>query len=650
MGLGIHRKTQKVPDLSRYDYHYQNKADTVPGNGLSTAAAAASAGRSRSLVYSNSPQGRPQSAGSRSYSLRNSGSMGLAPKSSSERLSSLARKTSQQTTPRRMSSRTNSMITVHTTEVKDPMGRTQSITKKTVRRINGYEYVETTTSTSNPVGPQDADNHFSGFTTDFSDDFAQAFVQDEPEDMVVGSRISSTLREEDEDEDEDEDKVEDEDEDKVEDEEDEYDEANFSDAIDYFPQSNGSNRSGGKVARPAKNPGRPKRLLSEQEQYAKALEAAQKKVYGDRLLTQSPDLRVGNPTMRRMSSLREPAIATPAIPQSRRRSVSQKVSRISQHGSTTTSDPEPSLGMSAAHKENLNRRHMSDDEMYAKALEIARQKYSAEGVASNSQPKIRVSSGKENGSKFNVKSFFNRVAQFSQDNYGYQNRKSSSPQKAAKEKGESLSEMDLNEFDDHKDFEKKVSSVEGDPPASSKNVHRPLKAAISLKPTTNGPGESRTEDPLEDTGELTTVHEGEIDTPTNAGIGATPDVTLEDAQRIQESDNKQNLVDGPSLIGVEKDVTGTYDKQSAPTANTFPIGSERLPQGQPTVGSSIPSSQTSFTRRSLRGSSAGLGQDSLEPNTQSEGSREVVQAPRASKTGRKSNFLQKLFARKKPQR
>ncbi|KAK5961547.1 uncharacterized protein PWA37_000911 [Arxiozyma heterogenica] len=48
------------------------------------------------------------------------------------------------------SSRTNS-ITTTVTRVTDPLGRTTSITKKTIKRIDGYEYVETTTTTTNLV-------------------------------------------------------------------------------------------------------------------------------------------------------------------------------------------------------------------------------------------------------------------------------------------------------------------------------------------------------------------------------------------------------------------------------------------------------------------------------------------------------------------
>lgn len=48
------------------------------------------------------------------------------------------------------SSRANS-ITTTVTRVTDPLGRTTSITKKTIKRIDGYEYVETTTTTTNLV-------------------------------------------------------------------------------------------------------------------------------------------------------------------------------------------------------------------------------------------------------------------------------------------------------------------------------------------------------------------------------------------------------------------------------------------------------------------------------------------------------------------
>ncbi|SCU95718.1 LANO_0E11144g1_1 [Lachancea nothofagi CBS 11611] len=426
MGLGIHRKSQKVPDLSRYDYHYQQKANSGPGNELS-AAAAASAGRSKSLINSSSakPQTRPQGVQGRSYSLRHGGNAGLSRPNynSSERLGSLTKKRP----PVNPSSRSNSMVTVQTTEIKDSMGRTQSITKRTVRRVNGYEYVETRTTTTTG-GPQDPEKHFNEFTSDFSQDFEnhQEPMDLDVEPVITDSRINSgvsdILREEDEDED--------------------ADDANFSDAMDYIPQPKTSSPRNAPATSRLKKSSKPRQVLSEEEQYAKALAAAQKKVYGDRPLD-----NMGSPTLprstRRMSSLRSPPPAAPPISDVNRKNSSRKVfASPKRDQSNSISDVRRPERTPTTHKNqsaNLGvspkARRMSDSEMYAKALEIARRKYNVEAASNDAQqPKQKpdqwstqqtdfTPAGKPSGSNSKVKNFFNRVAQFSQDNYGYQNKK-----------------------------------------------------------------------------------------------------------------------------------------------------------------------------------------------------------------------------------
>lgn len=87
-------------------------------------------------------------------------------------------------------SRTNS-ITTRITKVKDAQGRTQSITKKTIKRIDGYDYIETTTTTTtvqpaSELESLDSDQrHFDEFNEDFIADGDFVPIQDideEPED------------------------------------------------------------------------------------------------------------------------------------------------------------------------------------------------------------------------------------------------------------------------------------------------------------------------------------------------------------------------------------------------------------------------------------------------------------------------------------
>lgn len=172
------KKERRVPDLSRYDYHYQNKPAVdsskyyVPreygGKRLSASAAAAAiytnpnpnatgVSRSYSLMHSYNPAAARQPPAGRTYSLRSDRASSIT--SNSRRPAAGKAQVRRASTQQRRASvdqelgtgvnqpRTNS-ITVTTTKVRDPQGRTKSITKKTVRRINGYEVVETTTTTT----------------------------------------------------------------------------------------------------------------------------------------------------------------------------------------------------------------------------------------------------------------------------------------------------------------------------------------------------------------------------------------------------------------------------------------------------------------------------------------------------------------------
>ncbi|CAL9738237.1 hypothetical protein MOSE0_N06392 [Monosporozyma servazzii] len=341
MVFGFSRKERRVPDLSRYDYYYENQPDYNKSHRLSAAAASAAAGggvsRSQSMVYSSNPvsyshptqsppsNSRNSTMGSRmrksssqyitpngnsnykTYSLRSESSYGnindrlhsnMAPKtriSSSPTTASAQRKTrvkktvtstpaptsrrastristnnttatttttavkttkkannnnnnnsnnipsrsisnpnppktqkrlnsltsnrpshsittatgntsrlnsiTSTGTSRRLkktssnnngpSSRTNS-ITTKVTRVTDPQGRTKSITKKTIKRIDGYEYIETTTTTTNLVPLDERENeptldpqsqrHFDEFSDNFN------MTEDEDlESLLLGS-------------------------------------------------------------------------------------------------------------------------------------------------------------------------------------------------------------------------------------------------------------------------------------------------------------------------------------------------------------------------------------------------------------------------------------------------------------------------------
>ena len=71
--------------------------------------------------------------------------------------------------------------------VTDPSGRTQSITKKTIKKINGYEYVETTTTTKNLVPLGDSQRHFDEFSENYmlqDDDIIEEQASDNIHDIM----------------------------------------------------------------------------------------------------------------------------------------------------------------------------------------------------------------------------------------------------------------------------------------------------------------------------------------------------------------------------------------------------------------------------------------------------------------------------------
>lgn len=175
--LGSKKKQTREPDLSRYDYHYNKSDEYYKSSLLSADAAYAAAVNSNSnsngRVYSMINPGKSGNInsggafrGTRSYSMMSNPSpvYGRRNISVGSRTNSMR---SGQVGSRANSLRNGSVI-IKTHEVKDIMGRTQSITTQTIRRINGMEYVETTTQSSAPI--DDPQLQFQQFSND--DDFA----------------------------------------------------------------------------------------------------------------------------------------------------------------------------------------------------------------------------------------------------------------------------------------------------------------------------------------------------------------------------------------------------------------------------------------------------------------------------------------------
>ncbi|KAL2708185.1 Meiotic sister-chromatid recombination protein 3 [Kluyveromyces marxianus] len=227
LSIGNKRRSSRVPDLSRYDYHYNGdgpSAGYYKSHDLSADAAFAasvnSGGRSRSMVntslragpgsgpgpvhghghrpgqgqgmahhgtsfaprkaaagdsrVSSSRGGQRQRSGgpvpygygsnqgyggsvqaARSYSLTSGRHVG-------GKQGKKQGKVGGSKASSRAGSLTNSII-IKTQEVKDMSGRTQSITTQTIRRVNGMEYVETTTQTTGALA-DDPQFHFQQFS------------------------------------------------------------------------------------------------------------------------------------------------------------------------------------------------------------------------------------------------------------------------------------------------------------------------------------------------------------------------------------------------------------------------------------------------------------------------------------------------------
>lgn len=428
MVFGMNKKERRVPDLSRYDYHYQNKDEFNKSPRLSAAAAhAASVGahaagtvrsqpqRSQSMTHSSSQalrrgaanrvSGRvPRSAPAnnyRSYSLRSQ-------TSGAPRKDSMTSNNSNARVRNGNSSRTNS-ITVKTTEVRDAQGRTQSITRRTIRRANGYEYVETTTTTTQAIPVLDAEKHFDEFSGNFimQDDGIEELSEEEPagreqhkghayaaltgkvsspNGLLSGGSDGEVMLDQ------------------------TSSISQFSDALDYVPGTfNKQNRRTAKTNKRqasaaaagqrvqqshAQQPPKqqPKRSMTEKEMYARAYAIAQQNVYK----TDDPSRNAGTATgQSRMAqrSLRDsaPVAAEPTIGGSsvKAKSKPKRISSFFQRNAGSQSEAIPQtapavIETSTPHvpKSPLpkgpvvtSKQKLSDEEMYQKALAIAQMRY-----------------------------------------------------------------------------------------------------------------------------------------------------------------------------------------------------------------------------------------------------------------------------------
>ncbi|QLQ81941.1 hypothetical protein HG537_0G01950 [Torulaspora globosa] len=417
MVFGMNKRERRVPDLSRYDYHYQNRDDFNRSPRLSAAAAyAASAGayapgRSQSMTHSTSqaikrsvpsrgPARVPKSASGsnyRTYSLRSQGS--AQPRRASVASNDAARARNGS------NSRTNS-ITVKTTEIRDPQGRTQSITRRTIRRVNGYEYVETTTTTTQAIPIVDAEKHFDEFSGNYiiqEDDGAEELSEEEQPSQEPRSghayaalteplrssggevaRNSENVRPLDQ----------------------TSSLSQFSDALEYVPdQSNIRNRRQRKTVRRGAAAGsqkssqqasqtrkpQPKKALTEKEMYAKAYAIAQQSVYkADDTSSgaSAPQSRMRQRTFRDSASV-DVGSTISSGSSTKLKSKPNKISSFFQRSGKSQNEiieqsvpqeiekPQikvPKSPLPEAPVVNTKQK-LSDEEMYMQALAIAQEKY-----------------------------------------------------------------------------------------------------------------------------------------------------------------------------------------------------------------------------------------------------------------------------------
>lgn len=396
-------KERRVPDLSRYDYHYKDRDDFNRSSGLSTAAAyAASKGAYSPAVQRSQPQ--------RSYSMTHyAGATGKqhqpaqrTPKSASGNYRSYSLRSQGSGQPARSNqngSRANS-ITVKTTEVRDPTGRTQSITRRTIKRANGYEYVETTTTTTQAIPIIDAEKHFDEFSGNYTmqDDGIEELSEEEPVEQPSGHAYAALLSQ-------------------GADGEVPLDQTSsisqFSDALDYMPNKRRTAKVKRRPTDTHKNVQRkpsqqqqrqqhqqqqqqPKRQLTEKEMYEKAYAVAQQSVYNEpsRTASQGRQSRMGQRTLRGPTPGSEPSVAGSKPRSSKISSFFQK-----NHTEVPKSAP-PAMEEKPANPPPQplgSKQRESDEDMYAQALAIAQQKYgqTSETVESPKPPTSSVSNIQE---------------------------------------------------------------------------------------------------------------------------------------------------------------------------------------------------------------------------------------------------------------
>lgn len=571
MVFGFTKRDRRVPDLSRYDYYYQNHEDYNKSPQLSAAAASAASAaspdrtnysRSHSLVShappvskqrsSVKPPGRRLSTSSavpassrgmakqhsqKTYSLRSqrSGEYHLHPPGNANHGSRMNSITSGANSRRNYGSknkpasgnnsdsRANS-ITVKTTQVTDPSGRTQSITKKTIKKINGYEYVETTTTTKNLVPLGDSQRHFDEFSGNYmlqdddiveeqdGDNIHDIMEENETDNEKSSSPVSvgrlpndSNLNMEKPDfppgsyfhhkysTD-------------VMPLEEESSLSNFSDALDYIPPTGQPNnkyihnqrKQASTARRKKKQPvvkneePKVKKPLTEAEMYVKALEVAKRNVYHTNAPSNDFSTSLGSDKLRKSRmgqnmTLRSNSDSPTTTAKSGVDAQPKRFTSTFFHRNNGNSEPHEERNLSLISHSKPEKavdpipepKHaniaLTDEEMYDQALKIAQARYyNSHGIqpeainntaakpkqtsVDHSAPIANVSSnGKRysgesqipiqsevheyesvplqktrtaGSSKNKFKSMFDKVLQFSQENYGYQAKKEQTQQAA----------------------------------------------------------------------------------------------------------------------------------------------------------------------------------------------------------------------------
>lgn len=373
------QKNPRVPDLSRYDYYYNKVNDCNTSSNLSANAAKAASTtkysrRTNSMMYSQELPSNLR-GNMRTYSLtqNNSKKLLISPKGLS-RSNSL--KTHQSNNKTKSISTTREPIMIKTTQVKDLTGRTQSITTQTVKRINGYEVVETTYQTNFEDDDEVDPSHiFEKFTSDHMANLSE-------ESLLNDQSLSITM------------------------EQDENIDSNST--VNFLPNNNSIPVKQKKptkkhipshvkpyVKSRSQNQNIKKNEIDQETMYAQALKVAKKNVYG----SESHDLRTRDSI--------------------HRKSVMSK--RLSLRKQLNVNDNLPKSSMKIERNKFL-----TDDEMYKKALEVAKKMHGINEVDNNSIHKSKendienytLTSNKTSQNKSIVKTLLNKMKQFSHEHYG----------------------------------------------------------------------------------------------------------------------------------------------------------------------------------------------------------------------------------------